>query len=206
MASAHPPASRGEDWIPVPGTARFPVELTPPPGFEPARLETWPRIDGRLEWVGGRLLYMPPCGDRQMCTVADLVTALGLWRRTHPEFILGTNEAAIRLGDDVRGADAAIWRRDALGEATGGIAQAVPLLVAEASGRYDQEPALRAKAGRYLAAGAAVVWIVLVESREVVVVTPDGETRHPASDRIPGHPDLPDLDVAVADLFRQLGG
>ena len=51
------------DWLP--GTVRYPVELVPPEGFDPARVETWPRIDGRLEWVEGRLLFMPPCGERQ---------------------------------------------------------------------------------------------------------------------------------------------
>jgi len=43
----------------LPGTVRYPVELVPPEGFDPARVETWPRIDGRLEGVEGRLLYMP---------------------------------------------------------------------------------------------------------------------------------------------------
>src|SRR5438128_9527336 len=36
--------------------------LGPPEGFRPEEPASWPRIDGRLEWVGGRLLYMPPCG------------------------------------------------------------------------------------------------------------------------------------------------
>ena len=58
------------DWLP--GTVRYPVELVPPDGFDPARVETWPRIDGRLEWVEGRLLFMPPCGERQALTVTDV--------------------------------------------------------------------------------------------------------------------------------------
>jgi len=55
-----------------PETVRYPVELVPSGGFDPARVETWPRIDGRLEWVEGRLLYMPPCGERQALTVTDV--------------------------------------------------------------------------------------------------------------------------------------
>src|SRR5947208_7848377 len=86
------PIDVDEATIPVPGTVRFPVELTPPDGFDPARLETWPRVEGRLEWVGGRLLYMPPCGDRQQYTVADVVATLIIWVRAHPEFAVGTNE------------------------------------------------------------------------------------------------------------------
>ena len=48
------------ETIPVPSSVPFPVELEPPEGFRPEEPASWPRIDGRLEWVGGRLLYMPP--------------------------------------------------------------------------------------------------------------------------------------------------
>src|SRR5207244_12883275 len=54
------PSELDEETIPVPGSVRFPVELTPPDGFDPARLETWPRAEGRLERVDGRLLYIAP--------------------------------------------------------------------------------------------------------------------------------------------------
>jgi hypothetical protein len=69
-----------------------------PPGFHPARLETWPQVEGRLEWVEGRLLYMPPCGDLQQGTVTDMIITLGARVRAHQEFVLGTNEAGMRLG------------------------------------------------------------------------------------------------------------
>ena len=101
------PSELADETIPVPGCVRFPVELTPPEGFDPGRPETWPDVAGRLEWVAGRLLYMPPCGDRQPATVLDVVMVLGNWVRSHPEFFAGTGEAGIRLGDDTRGADAA---------------------------------------------------------------------------------------------------
>src|SRR5262249_44873470 len=78
-----------EDVVHVPASVRFPVELVPPEGFDPARLETWPRVEGRLEWVGGRLLYMPPCGEMQQATVADVVGVLIPWQRAHPEFSVG---------------------------------------------------------------------------------------------------------------------
>ena len=58
VAMARPaPSELDPDSIPVPATVRFPVELEPPDGFDPTRLETWPRVEGRLEWVEGRLLY-----------------------------------------------------------------------------------------------------------------------------------------------------
>src|SRR5438128_10081571 len=122
------PSELDEETFPVPGSVRFPVELTPPDGFDPARLETWPRVAGRLEWVAGRLLYMPPCGERQSWTVADLVFTLGTWVRSHPGFALGTNEPGILLRDDVRAADAAIWRRANARPAGPGVARVPPLL------------------------------------------------------------------------------
>src|SRR2546427_3428911 len=94
------PIDIDEETIPVPGSVRFPVELTPPDGFDPARLETWPRVEGRLEWVGGRLLYMPPCGDRkQENDTADLQSLINFVCR-HTLFNEGTNEAGMRLGED----------------------------------------------------------------------------------------------------------
>src|SRR5437016_6834472 len=112
-----------EETFPVPGSVRFPVELTPPDGFDRARLETWPRVAGRLEWVAGRLLYMPPCEERQSWTVADLVFTLGHWVRSHPGFVFGTNEPGILLRDDVRAADAAIWRRAEARPASPGVSR-----------------------------------------------------------------------------------
>src|SRR5436309_15130717 len=98
-----------EETFPVPGSVRFPVELTPPDGFYPERLETWPRVEGRLEWVAGRLLYMPPCGDLQQLTTTDLVRTLANWALSRPDFAVGTNEAGMLLGGDVRGAEATVW-------------------------------------------------------------------------------------------------
>ena len=50
----------------------------------------------------------------------------------------------------------------------------------------------------------AVVWLVLPKSRDVLVVTAGGETRHAAGDCLPPHPALPGLEPAVERFFRQL--
>jgi len=198
------PRERDEETIPVPATVKFPVELTPPPGFDPPRLETWPRVEGRLEWVEGRLLYMPPCGDRQQDTVADVVITLGNWGRSHPEFVVGTNEAGMFLGEDGRGADAAIWRRADVGPYEGGFRRVPPVLAVEVAGRYERARQLRAKARWYLDAGVPVVWIVLPKKREVLVVTAAGESRHRCRERLPGNPRLPELAPMVDELFVQV--
>jgi Uma2 family endonuclease len=194
-----------EPTISVPGCVRFPVELTPPPGFDPADPGTWPDVDGRLEWVGGRLLWMPPCGDRQQYTVTDVVVTLGTWARAHPEFVVGTNEAGMHLEDDTRSADAAVWRHADVGAPDGGFQHVPPVLAVEVAGRYDREPDLRAKAPWYLTRGVLVVWLVLPETQEVVVVTPEDERRLGAGETLPPHPALPGLAPGAGELFRQLG-
>ena len=70
-------AARYDEQIVLPRAIRFPIELIPPDGFDEERLETWPRVVGRLEYVEGRLLYMPPCGDEQQEVVTDVVITVG---------------------------------------------------------------------------------------------------------------------------------
>jgi Uma2 family endonuclease len=198
------PRELEEETFRVPGSVRFPVELTPPEGFDPARVETWPDVEGRLEWVAGRLLYMPPCGDRQQDTVADMVHALVGWVRAHPEFVVGTSDAGMHIGEDTRGADAAIWRRADLGPLTGGFRTVPPLLAVEVAGRDERERQLRDKAGWYFRAGVPLVWIVLPEEREVVVLTHVRETRRGVGDRLPEDARLPDLAPPVDEFFVQI--
>jgi Uma2 family endonuclease len=198
------PHTLDDEAVRVPRTAKFPVELEVPPGFVPADAAPWPQVDGRLEWVDGRLLWMPPCGTSQQVTVTDVVVVLGTWARAHPEFAVGTNEAGMHLGDDVRGADAAVWRRESFGPLGHHFATTPPVLAVEVSGRDEREPALRAKVRWYLDAGTTVVWIMLVDERRVIVVTRDGDASYGLGDTLPPHPALPGLAPAVGDLFRQL--
>ena len=197
-------AERYQETIPVPRATRFPVELVPPDGFDPERVETWPKVDGRLEYVNGRLLYMPPCGDLQQDTVADVVGALLTWARTHAGFVVSTNEAGILLQGSARGADAAIWRRETLGPYEGKFRRVPPLLAVEVAGEDEDEAALHDKARWYLDAGVAVVWIVLPEQREVVVITRAEERRCRLGETLAPHPALPGLTPRVDEFFIQI--
>jgi Uma2 family endonuclease len=198
-------ADDSNETIDVPRRVRFPLELRPPPGFDPARLETWPHVDGQLEFVQGRLLYMPPCGDIQSDVVSDAVYLLRRWQDAHPGFKIGTNEAGIRLAGASRGADAAVFRREDVAEYTGGFRRVAPVLAVEVAGEDEQELHLREKAGWYLSVGVQLVWLVLPDTREVIVMTAGGESRH-RTGALPPHPALPDLAPAVDDFFRQLAG
>lgn len=183
---------------------RFPMELEPPPDFDPDDLGTWPDIDGRLEYVDGRLLYMPPCADLQSATVSDVTGCLHVWRRDHPEFASGTNEAGLALGKDKRGADAIVWRKADPRVHSVGFVREPPILAVEVSGRDEDEATLRKKARWYLKHDVRVVWLLLVETREVIVVTRSGESRHRIGERLPEHADLPGLAPLVDELFEQI--
>ena len=192
--------------VPIPrGGVRFPLELRPPPGFRPAELHTWPRAIGRLEYVGGRLLYMPPCGDDQQDVGASVAGVLEAWNLEHPEFIVGSNEAGMILGGEIRGADAAIWRREDLGERTGGYRRIAPTLAVEIAGNEEGEHELRDKARWYFAHGVRAVWLVFPATREVIILAPGGESRCRPGDRLPPTEGLPDLAPTVESFFWKLG-
>ena len=188
----------------VPSSVLLPIELAPPPDFDPARPETWPQVVGRLEWVGGRLLWMPPCGGRQFTRVWDAVGAVDVWLRLHPEFVGGTNEAGLLLDGDVRAPDLAVFRARDVDESSAGFVRAAPVLAVEVSGAREGETSLREKARWYLAKGSEVVWLVLAESTEVIVLTSAGERRCGLDDVMPEHPSLPGLTPRVGEFFRNL--
>lgn len=180
---------------------RLPLELPVPDGFDVASLKTWPEVTGRLEFVGGRLEYMPPCREIQQRTAVDVLTELNLWRRQRTGFVVGGNEAGMLLGGEVRAADAAVWRDGPAGE---GFARTAPLLAVEVSGVDDTVDLLRSKARWYLDHGVETVWIVVPESRSVLVITGQGETEHGANDSLPEPAGLPGLSPRAASFFAQL--
>jgi hypothetical protein len=92
--------------------------------------------------------------------------------------VIGGNEAGMKLGEDVRADNAAVWRRADVGGVTGRLPRTAPLLAVETAGEDEDEPALRDKARWYLSHGVSVVWIVLPDRREV--------TRAAARRRVPG--------------------
>jgi Uma2 family endonuclease len=182
----------------------LPLPLPLPAGFDPVRPEAWPTVSGRLEYVQGRLLFMPPCGDHQQQTAIDTATELNLWRRAHPEFVVGGNEAGMLLGGEVRAADIAVWRRADLGTATGGFPRVPPLLAVEIAGKDEQPDTLVEKARWYLAHGVQVVWVLVPTTRSAIVLRADARVEVGAGQTMPSHPALPGLGPMVDDLFRQV--
>lgn len=198
-----PCSQEGGGYLPA-GSVRFPIRLRRPPGFSPSEPSTWPRIEGRLEYVGGRIEFMPPCGDIQQDVCVSTSGFLFNWAKSTRRFVVGGNEAGMLLGGDVRAADAAVWRAEDAGRRTGGFRRVPPVLAVEVSGVDEDESDLRAKAGWYLSAGVSIVWLVLPESREVVVLSRGGEARFRPPDRLPEHPALPGLAPEAREFFLQL--
>jgi Uma2 family endonuclease len=197
-------SSAYSDLTVVPRLAvRFPLALPTPEGFEVTRPETWPAVPGRLEYVNGRLQYMPPCGEVQQRTAADVVTELNLWRRQHPAFVVGGNEAGMLLGGEVRAADAAVWKNTA--RAGEGFARVPPVLAVEVAGVDDTAEELLEKARWYIAHGVETVWVVLPQTRAAKVVTAAGIVDVGNDERLPEPASLPGLSPQLADFFRQLG-
>jgi Uma2 family endonuclease len=200
-----PSRDLSDDLIPLRrALVRFPLELRTPEDFRPDDPVTWPEVPGRLEYVSGRLLYMPPCGDHQRYASSDVVTILVGWARGHTEFVAGGNEAGMKLGGDVRAADCAVWRVAGHEPLAGRFARIPPVLAVEVAGEEESEAQLRTKAGWYLAHDVTVVWLVLPALRHVVVLTRDAERRYRPGERLAAHPALPELQPAVEDFFRQL--
>jgi Uma2 family endonuclease len=182
----------------------FPVEIEKPPGFDPERPSTWPDDDGRLELVQGRLLYMPPTGRDQSHTIVDIVGELAAWATAHPEFTVASNEPGMKLGGDVRAADAAVWRIEDPPHERDRVALVPPLLAIEVAGRDDTEAALREKAAWYLASGVLTVWIVVPATRSIIVLEGDREQRFATGETLPAPIALADLRPRVDACFRQV--
>jgi Uma2 family endonuclease len=79
-----------------------------------------------------------------------------------------------------------------------------PVLAVEIAGEDEGEGALREKAGWYLRQGVRLIWLVLPDTREVLVISSDGERRLGRGERIGTTELLPGLEPEVARLFAQL--
>jgi Uma2 family endonuclease len=135
---------------------------------------------------------------------ATVVATLYEWVRHHRDFVVAGNEAGMLLGEDARGADAAVWRRRDAEPRSGGFRRTPPILAVEVAGRDEDEVALRDKASWYLAAGVEVIWLVLPDRREVVELTRTSDRRLSGNSEATAE-SLPGLSIRVDQLFEQLG-
>jgi Uma2 family endonuclease len=195
------------DMVLVPASTVFPIEVKPPAGFDPDDLGTWPDDPGRFEYVDGRLLYIPPCGEIQSAVAADVMYVLGAWQRQHPDFVVGGNEAGLAVGDNKYGLDGAVWSRDDMGQMKPGFSRVPPILAVEIAGARDNEVEMAKKAFEYVQHGVRVVWLVMPASGEVLVLVRGSKKleRYNQGMSVAPVAELPGLAPAVTDFFHQLG-
>jgi hypothetical protein len=72
------------------------------------------------------------------------------------------------------------------------------------AGLDEEEAVLRDTSAWYLAHGVCTVWVVLPESREVLVLRPGREHRLGIGERVPEAPEPPGVAPQVERFFRQL--
>jgi Uma2 family endonuclease len=183
---------------------RFPLPLKTPPGFRAAEPQSWPQVEGRLEYVDGELLWMPPCADYQQDVASEAVRLLGNWSVKHPEFIVAGNEAGMLLGGEARGADAAVWRKADVGVHRGTFRKVAPVLAVEVAGEDETEVVLREKARWYLGHGVEQVWLLFPKTRLVLVLGAKGMVKVKGRSLLPQVVSLPGLKVTAQSFFRQL--
>lgn len=147
---------------------------------------------------------MPPCADYQQDVAMDVAYLLRSWSEQRTEFIVGGNEAGMKLGGDVRAADAAVWRAADAGDRSGRVRSVPPILAVEVAGEDEEERVLEDKARWYLEHGVNVVWLVLPDTREVVVIDSAGKQRFRREERLPPTNFLPGLEPEVGQFFVQI--
>lgn len=182
---------------------RFPIPVKLPRGFRAERPSTWPRLDGRMEYVGGEILFMPPCADFQQDVSTEAVRLLGNWSVAHPEYLVAGNEAGMILGGEVRAADVAVWKRSAVGPHRGVFRRVAPILAVEIAGEDEEEATLREKARWYLSHGVEVVWLAFPRERLVIACSGASGRKLKGAKLLPSG-SLPDLAITARELFRQL--
>ena len=131
----------------------------------------------RTELVRGELRVREPAGDRHGRVTVHLTIRLG----THVErtaagqlFAAETGFTLSRVPDTVRAPDIAFIRRERLPEVSTGFLQLAPDLVVEVLSPSDRPGEILAKVGEWLAAGAALVWVIDPERRQARIYRADG--------------------------------
>ena len=176
--------------------------------FTAAELIALPDDGWRYELIEGVLHRMAPAGMEHGEIGTEFVRHLGNFvvpRGLGSVVGADTGFFLSREPETVVAPDAAVVRADRLpprSERTGYL-DLVPDLVVEVVSPFDSQPEIDAKVGRYLAAGARLVWVAYPRRRSVRVHRPGREpVELGEGDVLDGEDVLPGFQLPVADVFR----
>ncbi len=184
-----------------------------PPAAEPLLtaedLYAIPDDDRRYELVDGRLVVSEPPGWWHGALAVRIAALLDRHVMEHRlGFVVGEAGYVLRRGPDtVRGPDVSFVRADRLPPRTRAhrFYEGAPDLVVEIVSPDDRAGEVARKVAGYVAAGAAMVWVVYPELRRVVVHRADGTARMLGEDAtLDGGEVVPGFAVPVAELFPVL--
>jgi Uma2 family endonuclease len=162
----------------------------------------------RAELIDGEIIEMTPSSDGSSSLAAS-ITAM-LWNHVRPNklgrvysadggFVLFPDRETVRVPD------VAFVRAERMpqGEARRHFPRLAPDLVVEVLSPTDRASDVLAKVAMYQEAGVPLIWLVDPEAQTVTVLATHlaPVTMHPG-DTLDGGNVLPDLQIAVADIFE----
>jgi Uma2 family endonuclease len=166
--------------------------------------------DKRLELERGRVVEMSLPGERHGVVCANASGMLWLFARQRKRGHVCTNDSGLlieREPDTVRGADVTFYdeiRR--YEELNPKYSDRPPKLLVEVLSPNDKPGKVIRRIYRFLAMGAALVWMVDPEERTLTVFRTGKEPVEFKSDQeVTGEDVLPDLRIQVADFFAMPG-
>jgi Uma2 family endonuclease len=163
--------------------------------------------DDRVELIDGEIVEMVPSSDGS--SIHAMTIGAMLWNHVRPRKlgrIYGADAGFVLFPDraTVRVPDVAFVRAERMpqGEARRHFARLAPDLAVEVLSPTDRDRDVRAKVAMYHEAGVPLVWLVDPDAQTVTVLAPGQEpVILTAADTLDGGEVLPDLQIAVAEIF-----
>ena len=166
-----------------------------------------PRGRFRYELVEGELRTMSPAGEEHGAVIMSLAAPLAQYVKAHDLGFVFAAETGYKLAsnpDTVLAPDIAFLRRERV-EPTGllkGYRENAPDLAVEVMSPGDTVREVTEKAGKWLAAGALMVWVVNPKKRTVTVYRAPGEvTTLDEKDHLDGGEVVPGFRCKVSEIF-----
>ena len=154
---------------------------------------------------------MSPSGTETGALNAQIILALGRWASEDKSGVFFDSSAGFTLPNKaVRAPDASWVRREkwtALSpRQRQRFAPLCPDFVIEVASPSDRQKDLQAKMDEYIANGAQLGWLILPETRQVMVYRPGQDMQlHSDVDAIAADPELPGFTLDLTAIWQPLG-